>query len=63
MHMKKKIVRKTIKKAATKKTTSVKRSVAPVAKSQWGEDRGMVIMLAAGTIVLVVIGMYMAGWL
>ncbi len=29
----------------------------------WGKDRSMLLLLAAGTIILAVVGMYMAGWL
>lgn len=31
--------------------------------SGWGKDRNMVLLLAAGTIILAVVGMWMAGWL
>ncbi|PWU22519.1 hypothetical protein C5B42_05900 [Candidatus Cerribacteria bacterium 'Amazon FNV 2010 28 9'] len=29
----------------------------------WGKDRGLVLLLGAGIIVLIVAGMYLAGWL
>lgn len=29
----------------------------------WGKDRGLVLVLAAGIVILVVAGMYIVGWL
>jgi hypothetical protein len=31
--------------------------------SMWGKDQGMILMLSAGTIILIVVGMYFMGWL
>jgi hypothetical protein len=57
--------KKTVKRASRK---SAKRVVRHVSKSSsmnwmWDKDHSMTIMLAAGTIILVVVGMFMAGWL
>ncbi len=59
--MKKKTVRKTTKKSVTRRVRRVAKPVS--SSSQWGKDRSMMLILAAGTIVLVVVGMLMAGWL
>lgn len=62
---------KTSARTATKKTKrSVRRT--PVAqgsllsgseKGFWGKDQPMILLLSAGIIVFVVVGLYMAGWL
>lgn len=57
--MKKKITKTRTKKAAKR----VVRTRKPEVSTGWGDDRSMVIMLAAGTIVLVVVGMYVANWI
>lgn len=61
--MKKKITKRSTKRSA-KRVVHHRRSTSSDAwYGSWGKDRSMIIMLAAGTIILVVVGMYMAGWL
>ena len=72
--MKKKVMKKTTKRAV--KRTSAKKVMRvmhgpnhdcpecnDMYGGMWGKDRSMVILLAAGIIILAVAGMWMAGWL
>lgn len=70
--MKKKITKKASRRAVSRKAT-VKRSIHGPGHNcdqcmekyggMWGKDRSMMLLLAAGTIILAVVGMYMAGWI
>ena len=71
--MKKKTVKKSTKRmSATKRVVSRRVVHGPGHDCQdcmvkyggmWGKDRNMLLLLAAGTIILAVVGMWMAGWL
>lgn len=75
--MKKKTTKKTTKRVATRKvvrrSSPARSSVhgpmhdCPECMARyggmWGKDRNMILLLAAGTIILAVVGMWMAGWL
>jgi len=57
--------KKTVKRSTKRSTKRVvhHRAARSTSGWMWDKDRSMMIMLAAGTIILVVVGMFMAGWL
>lgn len=71
--MKKKITKKTTKRLVASRKTAARRVIhgpdhdCPECNMRygniWGKDRNMLLLLAAGTIILATAGMWMAGWL
>ncbi|HSW90143.1 MAG TPA: hypothetical protein VLH19_04705 [Patescibacteria group bacterium] len=54
---------KRVSRATKSRAVSHRRTSAASSNKMWGMDQSMILVLSAGIVVLIVVGMYFSGWL